>query len=84
MTWLITSFSFPDFLGKYTASLVSTHDSVEHFFSNKTWLAKNPDTETREILKHWTTEKTGVFFHLGLYIFMTWWTSALASTIGIF
>ena len=27
VAWLITSFSFPDFLGKYTAALVSTHDS---------------------------------------------------------
>lgn len=34
-------------------------------------------------MKHWTTDETGVFFHLGLYIFMTWWTSALASTIAV-
>lgn len=56
---------------------------VEHFFSNKTWLSQNPDTETKEILKHWQTEETNIFFHLGLYILMTWWTSALASTIAV-
>ena len=31
VTLLITSFSFPDFLGKYTASLVTTHDSGNYF-----------------------------------------------------
>ena len=63
--------------------LFSSSSSVEHFFSNKTWLSENPDTETKEILKHWQTEDTNIFFHLGLYILMTWWTSALASTIAV-
>lgn len=108
VTLLVTSASFPDFIGKYTASMVnsssrsiyfiliiescfvdlkriqvSTHDSMEHFFSNKSWLTVNPDSETREILKHWQTDHTSIFFHLSIYIVMLWWTSALASTIPV-
>jgi chloride channel 2 len=56
---------------------------MDHFFSNKSWLTVDPDSETREILKHWQTEHTSIFFHLTLYIVMLWWTSALASTIPV-
>ena len=62
---------------------MSTHDSVEHFFSNKTWISAEPDSETQEILKHWKTDQTSIFFHLSFYIFMLWWTSAIASTIPV-
>ncbi|RWS07156.1 chloride channel protein 2-like protein [Dinothrombium tinctorium] len=83
VTFIVTSFAFPPFLGKYMASTVSGHKVVLQFFSNKTWGIDNPDVETQQILKDWTTNHSNFYIHLTFYIFMLWWTSTLASTIPV-
>ncbi|XP_053200651.1 chloride channel protein 2-like isoform X2 [Panonychus citri] len=83
VTFIITSCTFPPFLGKYMTVEVSTHHLVDQLFSNITWGSGSQDYVTQGILKDWTTDHTSFYFHLCFYIFMTWWTSALASTIPV-
>ncbi|RWS27823.1 chloride channel protein 2-like protein [Leptotrombidium deliense] len=83
VTLICASVAFPPFLGKYMASTVSGHKVVLQFFSNKTWGVSDPDVGTQQILKDWTTEHTGIYFHLPFYIFMLWWTSTICSTIPV-
>ncbi|XP_025017983.1 chloride channel protein 2 isoform X2 [Tetranychus urticae] len=83
VTLIITSCTFPPFLGKYMAVEISTHHLVDQLFSNITWGSGSEDYVTQGILKDWTTDHTSFYFHLCFYIFMTWWTSALASTIPV-
>ncbi|KAG9508591.1 Chloride channel protein 2 [Fragariocoptes setiger] len=83
VTLLITTVTFPPFIGKYTASTLSTHATIEQLFSNRTWSLGSVDLETDTILSNWTTDNSGFHFHLASYILMMFWTSALASTIPI-
>lgn len=83
VTLIITTVTFPPFIGKYTASTLSTHTTIEHLFSNRTWSSGNQDIVSKKILDQWTTPSTNFHLHLILYIIMLFWTSALASTIPI-
>lgn len=83
VTLIITTVTFPPFIGKYTASTLSTHTTIEHLFSNRTWGLGSQDLESKRILDNWTTPHTNFYVHLILYIVMLFWTSALASTIPI-
>lgn len=83
VTLIITTVTFPPFIGKYTASTLSTHTTIEHLFSNRTWSLGNQDLVSKKILDQWTTPNTNFHLHLILYIIMLFWTSALASTIPI-
>lgn len=83
VTLIITTVTFPPFIGKYTASTLSTHTTIEHLFSNRTWSLGNQDLVSKKILDQWTTPDTNFHLHLVLYILMLFWTSALASTIPI-
>lgn len=62
---------------------MSTHTTIEHLFSNRTWSLGNQDLVSKQILDEWTTPTTDFYLHLVLYIGMLFWTSALASTIPI-
>lgn len=83
ITTIITTTTFPPLLGQFTASTLSTHTTIEHLFSNRTWGLGNQDLVSKQILDHWTTKNTSFYVHLVLYIAMLFWTSALASTIPI-
>ena len=60
---------------------LSTHTTIEHLFSNRTWGLGKQDLGAKSILDHWSTPSSGFHLHLVLYIVMLFWTSALASTI---
>lgn len=81
VTLIITTSTFPPLLGQYTAATLSTHTTIEHLFSNRTWSLGSQDLVSKRILDSWTTESTSFHLHLILYIVMLFWTSALASTI---
>ena len=49
---------------------MSTHKTLEQFFSNLTWGVKDPDYATQVILKDWTTSHTNFYFHLAFYSLM--------------
>ncbi|XP_074593030.1 chloride channel protein 2 isoform X2 [Brevipalpus obovatus] len=83
VTLLIVSCTFPPFLGKYMAINASTHLIIEQLFSNITWGNQAQDSEAQDIINHWTTSHTNIYFHLIFFIIMIWWTSALASTIPV-
>ncbi|XP_054160274.1 chloride channel protein 2-like [Oppia nitens] len=83
VTLLLTSISFPQFLGQYMATQLSTHDSIQEMFSNITWGHNHSDPVRLKMVYHWSTPQTSIYFNLSFYIIMTFWMSILASTIPV-
>lgn len=83
VTTVLMIVSFPPFLGKYYATTVSSHDSIEELFSNVTWGLNTTDSSRIRMVKHWSTDHTSIYVNLTIYIMMWVWTSLMASTIPV-
>nr|XP_027201193.1 chloride channel protein 2-like [Dermatophagoides pteronyssinus] len=83
VTFLLTTISFPPFMGQYLASTLSTHDTLEDLFSNITWGLESNDSTRLKMVKHWSTDHTSIYMNLIIYILMTVWMSLLASTVPV-
>ncbi|KAF7493069.1 Chloride channel protein 2 [Sarcoptes scabiei] len=83
ITFILSTVAYPPFLGKYFASTLSTHDTLEDLFSNITWGSNSNDSTRLQMIEHWSTDHTSIYFNLTVYIIMTVWMSLLASTVPV-
>ena len=87
---IISTLSFPDWLGKYQASQLGTHDQIITLFSNHTWLDVTADVnktvvtvEETWVRDHWSTQHTDPFANMVIFMLMTFFTSIVAATLPV-
>merc|ERR1719187_2631153 len=82
---LISALSFPGGPGMFQAADITTHEQIEHLFSNYTWTSRSTDLQVDQHahVKHWTAGSDSVFVNLALYILSTFFLSILASTLPV-
>ncbi|CAG0896249.1 unnamed protein product [Darwinula stevensoni] len=87
---LISGISCPLALGQFMASDLTTHEQVEHLFSNFSWasVADAPpgtpvNVEQAEKIHHWATPHSNIFLTLTVYFLSTAFLSILASTLPV-
>ncbi|XP_022661576.1 chloride channel protein 2-like isoform X2 [Varroa jacobsoni] len=84
ITTLISTVTFPPFLGKYMASELTTHEAIHDLFSNFTWGSTDLGVDEMIVVQRWQ-ENPLDSFHLTLIMFvlMNLWMTALAATIPV-
>ncbi|XP_011503467.1 PREDICTED: chloride channel protein 2 [Ceratosolen solmsi marchali] len=80
---LVSSVSFPLGLGQYMAGDLNTHDQVHGLFTNFTWTKDDLNVEERNIVKHWSTERSDVFVGLLSFTVFTFIFSIISSTVPV-
>lgn len=80
---LVASVTFPKGLGQFMAADINTHDQVLGLFSNFTWTKDDLTVEEAAVLRHWSTDRTGVFVSLAGFTLFTFFFSIIASTIPV-
>ena len=87
---IISTLSFPDWLGKYQASQLGTHDQIITLFSNHTWTDVTSDinrtivtAEEQWVRDHWNTSHTDPFANMVTFMLMTFFTSIVAATLPV-
>ena len=85
VSWLITTLSFPPWIGQFQASEIGTHEQVEILFSNYTWTREPEEMSVEEWahVKHWVTPYTSIFFNLFIYSILTFFLSIIAATLQV-
>ena len=75
---LISGISCPLALGQFMAADLTTHEQVEHLFSNFSWTSvvdAPPGTpvnvEQMEKVQHWATPNSNIFLTLTIYFLST-------------
>lgn len=67
LSLMIATLLYPLGTGKYIAGELNTHEQIQHLFTNFTWTSNDFNVEQTEIVNHWRTEYTSIFFHLTAY-----------------
>ena len=87
---VISTLSFPPWLGQYHAGKLGTHDQILTLFSNHSWTDSNEtDTlyhhthEYRQVQDYWITQHTGIFVNMSIFMLMTFLTSIVAATLPV-
>ncbi|XP_064456611.1 chloride channel protein 2-like [Ornithodoros turicata] len=83
ITVLISSATFPEGLGQFMASELTTHEAVHDLFTNFTWTSNDLGVDEHVIVNHWGTTKGRIFLTLALFIVNNLWMTALAATVPV-
>ncbi|XP_028429557.1 chloride channel protein 2 isoform X1 [Perca flavescens] len=85
VTLLISTLTFPPGFGQFMAGKLNMMETMEALLDNRTW-AKQGIAEEAEHMGHseaWIIPQVNVFVTLGLFTFMKFWMSALATTMPV-
>jgi len=66
---IISTVTWPPGIGQFMASDITPKDQVVQLFSNFTWSQGNHTVVQQDILRHWTTKRTGIYTSLVVYLF---------------
>ncbi|XP_074040504.1 chloride channel protein 2 isoform X2 [Leptinotarsa decemlineata] len=80
---LISTVTWPPGIGQFMAAEVANGPQVIDLFSNFTWTKENLTVLQQEVVSHWTTDRTGIFADLAIYIWYQFIFSILASSLPI-
>jgi len=86
---LISTLSFPPWLGQYQAGHMGTHDQIALLFSHHSWTDNSnssefPNTwEYKKVHENFVTANTGIFANMLIYMAMTFFTSIVAATLPV-
>lgn len=67
----VASLMFPPGLGQYMASSLGTAQYMQQLFSNFTWISTNLSIEEQQIVRQWSTDHSGIFCHLWIFVAFT-------------
>ena len=86
---LISTCSFPPWLGQFQAAGMGTHDQIALLFSNHSWFYEGEESlfnhtwEYKKVHDHFVTDHTNVFVNLLIFMAMTFFTSIVAATLPV-
>ncbi|XP_018497155.1 chloride channel protein 2 [Galendromus occidentalis] len=84
ITTLISTITFPPFLGKYMAAELTTHEAIHDLFSNFTWGSTDLGVDEMIVVQRWQENPLESFhFTLIMFVIMNLWMTALAATIPV-
>ncbi|XP_072281758.1 chloride channel protein ClC-Kb-like [Pyxicephalus adspersus] len=86
---LVSSITFPDFLGQFLASRLTMKELLVSLFDNRTWwtLSQNASAEwptgvdPNNLWMEWANPKITIFGTLAFFIVMKFWMFTLATTL---
>ena len=63
----------------FQAADITTHEQIEHLFSNYTWTSRSTDLQVDQHahVKHWTAGSDSIFINLAIYMISTFFLSIL-------
>ena len=89
ISFIISTLSFPDWMGKYHVSQLGTHGHIKTLFSEYSWkyaTSANNTIKSHEekwVQDYWNTESTDYFTNMTIFMFVTFFTSILALTLPV-
>ena len=89
VSFIISTLSFPDWMGKYQVSQLGTHDQIITLFSEHSWSIVTSNNETifsheeQWVQDYWSTENTNYFTNMTIFMLMTFFTSIVALTLPV-
>lgn len=78
----VAAISYPNGSGAFIAGELSTHEQVEHLFSNFSWTSETLNVQQAEIVKFWTNPNTGEVF--SVFVFYLLYTVSLLLSCEFF